>query len=1037
MHIVPRRRQVALACALALLLTGAIATPASARTPDDIVVASGGEWTVTRAPGGYTVTLRLEEALPIVSDAPTIVVDGAPLGIARTSDGGRTLSVTTFDDRVASAQRVEKGWASGSGPKAGEEGAGDPGQRRAPQPENGTLERQLDALAPAEPVTDPAEPGPFTVTEAEYDFGDAAIPLAGYRDSRGEVVGKIYLSSAAGPRPVVVLEHGRHATCGDAASGESDSAWPCPSDALTIRSYLGYEGTGRALASHGYNVVSISANAINASDAEYTLDQGAQARGRLVLDTLDMLDRLDRGRAVSFEDRPEGQDAVTRTFDDAVERATTRADQPAPSSGLSAADLEGRFDLDRVGLMGHSRGGEGVVSAAQLNAAAEDRYGILAVLPLAPTDFARRTLPDVTTLAVLPYCDGDVSDQQGQKYIDDSRRAFGDDVLRSALWLMGANHNFFSSVWTPGEYPAGGADDWDPEDTTSSCATTDSTRLSAAEQYQVGVSYMTGFFRLALGGEEQFRPLFDGSVAPSTTLTPFADVRVMATPARSDTDLITDFAGGGAPVTVEGTAVATPCEGAMPMASQPSCSSRWGGAVPHWNPAFLAPFVPLFPATRLEWTEASDASLHVPLPVEQRDVRDRAQLSLKAAPGDEVSMGTDFSVALVDGSGAAFSISASSLNPYAVNRLPGGADGLDKVVLQQITLPLDQVAGIDLSDVREVVLEPGIGADASASGSILLSDLAFDSPSAGAPEPVARPAVSVAETRVEEGSEPWTAAVAVWLDRAWDEPVSAFVSTNPGSGGEAPPAGLGGERVTFAPGQTCLAVPVLIVGNTDPSGAGVSVAGTAATTGRGAVSGSGDFADIVVREDDGVQGDDAAPVPAFGVQGDVCAELADARAPGTLAVSDAEPRRGDTLTLTATGFRVGEAVIAEFGGSRLPAVIADADGVAVIETTIAADAVLGATAVRAEGAGSSRVQQSTVRVGAAGPTPTPTAPPSASPDPTPSGTGAPAVADGRSGGSLARSGVDGALWLAVALGAALTAATGGAVVVEARRRRER
>lgn len=1032
MRILPRRRHIAVASLLALLITGATAVPASAQGPDDVVVASGEEWTVERAPGGYTVTLRLAAPLPIVSDAPTIVVDGEPLGIARTEDGGRTLTITTFDDRVASAREVVKGWASGSGPKAGEDGADSPGQRRAPEPENDTLERQLEALAPADPIADPAEPGPYTVTEAEYDFGDAAIRLAGYRDGRGEVVGKLYLSSAAGPRPVVILEHGRHATCGDAASGEASGGWPCPSDEMVIRSYLGYEGTGRALASHGYNVVSISANAINATDSELTLDQGAQARGRLVLDTLDMLDRLGRGEDVAFEDQPEGQDAVTRTFDEALERATTRADQPAPPAEVTADDLDGRFDLDRVGLMGHSRGGEGVATAAQLNAAAADRYGILAVLPLAPTDFARRTLSDVTTLAVLPYCDGDVSDQQGQKYVDDSRRAFGDDVLRSALWVMGANHNFFSTVWTPGEYPVGGADDWNPEDTTSSCATDDNTRLSAAQQYQVGVSYMTGFFRLVLGGEDEFRALFDGSVAPSTTLTTFADVRAIATQARSATDLITDFAGGGAPVTVEGQATATLCEGS----TGESCTYRSSGEVPHWNPAFLAPYVPLFPATRFEWTETFGASLRVALPAEQRDVRDHAQLTLKVAPGDDVFLGTEFSLTLIDGSGAEFSTPASVLNPYAVNRLPGGARGLDKVVLQQITLPLDQVLGIDLSDVREVVLEPGFGADDTASGSLLLSDLAFDSPSTGAPAAVARPAVNVAETRLEEGSEERTAAVAVWLDRATDEPVSVYLGTNPGPGGAAPPASLGAERVTFAPGQTCVPAAVLIVGNADASGSGVSIAGTAATTGERVVSGSSDFSGIIVREDDGVQDAEEDPVPPFGVQGDVCAELDAARTPGVLDVSDAEPRRGDTLRLTATGFRVGEAVLAQIAGASLPWVIADADGTAIIETTIAVDAALGVTEVRVEGAGSARVQQASVRVSAAAPTPTPTPEPTLSPQPTPSATGGPAVAGGSSGGSLARSGIDGALWLAVALGGALAATAGGASVVGARRRRE-
>ncbi|MCQ3029017.1 hypothetical protein NLO74_23855, partial [Pseudomonas tremae] len=148
--------------------------------------------------------------------------------------------------------------------------------------------------------------------------------------------------------------------------------------------------------------------------------------------------------------------------------------------------------------------------------------------------------------------------------------------------------------------------------------------------------------------------------------------------------------------------------------------------------------------------------------------------------------------------------------------------------------------------------------------------------------------------------------------------VSVYLGTNPGPGGEAPPAGLGAERVTFAPGQTCVPAPVQIVGNSDPSGSGVSIAGTAATTGERVVSGSSDFSDIFVREDDGVQDTEQEPIPAFGVQGDVCAELAAARTPGTLKVSDAEPRRGDTLRLTATGFRVGEAVLAQIAGAALP-----------------------------------------------------------------------------------------------------------------------
>ena len=84
--------------------------------------------------------------------------------------------------------------------------------------------------------------------------------------------------------------------------------------------------------------------------------------------------------------------------------------------------------------MGHSRGGEGVARAAVLNADRGGQYGIRAVLPLAPTDFARATVPGVAMSVLLPYCDGDVSDLQGQKFYDDTRYSVtGDTAPRSTV----------------------------------------------------------------------------------------------------------------------------------------------------------------------------------------------------------------------------------------------------------------------------------------------------------------------------------------------------------------------------------------------------------------------------------------------------------------------------------------------------------------------------------------------------------------------------------------------------------------------------
>ena len=119
-----------------------------------------------------------------------------------------------------------------------------------------------------------------------------------------------------------------------------------------IPSFLGYDAPARALASNGYAVVSISANAINANDNQLAADYGAQARGQLILDTLRMLQKADAGGQVVYHDAFTDRDV-------SLAQALT--------GDMTPADLVGRFDLDNVGIMGHSRGGEGVVAASTLN----------------------------------------------------------------------------------------------------------------------------------------------------------------------------------------------------------------------------------------------------------------------------------------------------------------------------------------------------------------------------------------------------------------------------------------------------------------------------------------------------------------------------------------------------------------------------------------------------------------------------------------------------------------------------------------------
>ena len=77
--------------------------------------------------------------------------------------------------------------------------------------------------------------------------------------------------------------------------------------------------------------------------------------------------------------------------------------------------------MSRIGTMGHSRGGEGVVWNGIVDGSAPTRTGSTPCCALAPVDFTRATINEVPFAVMLPYCDGDVYDLQGVHFFDDSR----------------------------------------------------------------------------------------------------------------------------------------------------------------------------------------------------------------------------------------------------------------------------------------------------------------------------------------------------------------------------------------------------------------------------------------------------------------------------------------------------------------------------------------------------------------------------------------------------------------------------------------
>ncbi len=572
----------------------------------------------------------------------------------------------------------------------------------------------------------------YAVMTSEYDLGDQAVTLPG--GVKSELRAKVYSPKGApGKRPMVVFLHGFHEAC---YGGDEVQRWPCAADQRPVPSFRGYDAPGRELAKHGYVVVSISSNAVNRNVSK-TLDAGTRLRGELVLAHLDLWKH------------------------------------------------SSRVDLGNIGLMGHSRGGEGVVAAALANAARPHPYGIKAVLPLASTSATRQALPGVALNLLTGYCDGDVYDLQGQHLYDDSRQA-PDTAPKSAVLLMGANHNFFNSEWTPGQAEAPATDDWafNPDD--KPCGTATPTRLTAVQQQALGRVYISGFFRWILGGEEAQGKLFDGS-SPNVT-------------AQSPDRL--ELAKFDEPVTTTGALTATVCTGSPswlpdPNPELPFCTeNEQPDRFPHWVPSFFLPSVPNPAITALQWT--GSGAIRIPVKTQkQYDV-----LTFRAAADPDHPSAQDLTIRLIDNHGRHQDIAVSQVSD-ALTNLPGKPeDGQPKTLLRTVRIPLKttNLKAVELRTTNE--------------GRIFISGLALSTPSRGRTTLNQLPRISVADAApIAEGNNTAKVNFTVTLNRPSHQQVTVHAET---AGFTADPEIVLPLTTTiaFAPGETRKTVAVQIRGNT-------------------------------------------------------------------------------------------------------------------------------------------------------------------------------------------------------------------------------
>jgi len=706
-------------------------------------------WSVRESVATTELTWRSTDPIPLADAALEFWLGRQLLGTPKPEADGKSFTLVLQGrlPGLASNLRVTIGGAP-------IDASGEP--RVTAQPETPAPNLPLRLPDTRRSSVDPGLPGSYETTTSEYSL--AGVQLTGLPHDV-EVQGMVVRpQGTAGPKPLVLFLHGRHSTCyRGGPDGRSSGDWPCPTNWQSIPSYRGYLDAQQLLASQGYVTVSISANGINGQDFAAS-DGGAQARSELVRHHLDLFDRWN-----------------------------TSGGQPFGSAMVD------RIDLDRVMLVGHSRGGEGVNRAA-VDTTPSDPWVVDSQVLIGPTAFGRQTAPGVDTAVLLPFCDGDVSDLQGQQYVDQARDLFGgttDPALRSAVLVMGANHNYFNKEWTPRQAVAPAWDDWGGRG--GYCGKDAPTRLSPKEQRNVGAVYIASAARAFVKDDADALALLDGAdVRPASIGDAAIEVAALG---ANRTPLLT-FSPRTEMRSVN--ALALVCRAYRVSQDQPTCApgvSSW--SQPHFLPMYGAYDAPPSSALRMRWRQP-DAHVKVQLPAPV-DLTQSSALDLRVAvhPG---SGRAKLEVAIGDGSGH-----VARLGGRALSSLPGD-QRLSKVWGQTLRLSLPQQSTMDFSDVQWIRFVGG-----SRQGRVVVLDAHGRAPGIPAAPRPTLPRVDVRDVTVKEGDD----------GQRFEEITLDVTGQQTGTGrlyleasGSRRDAAPVKTVVRIRPGQSTVTVPFPVTGNT-------------------------------------------------------------------------------------------------------------------------------------------------------------------------------------------------------------------------------
>ena len=551
--------------------------------------------------------------------------------------------------------------------------------------------------------TNPAKKGNYTIRRASYDL--TALKIDEYPEPLEVIAEVTDPPQATGKRPLVLFLHGRHGTCYQGGPDGFDSGdWPCPEDWLPIPSHKGYRYVADILASQGYVVVSISANGINGQDYSSD-DAGTSSRSILIHHHLALWAQWNTNGGSPWGDR-----------------------------------FKGRLDLSKVVLVGHSRGGEGVHKAA-VDASPKDPYKIVGLVTYGPTAFGRQVTPDVHSANILPTCDGDVSDLQGQAYVDSSRDIAYSDALRSAVISVGTNHNFFNTEWTPGLAEAPSIDDWEYAGDQSDpvCGVNGGgLRLTPKEQQVVGAAYTIALVKLAVNQDTSMLPLLDGTYVRPAAIGR-ADVATSAVGGAKNR-ILYRVENYGRPFLRNGM-LGRECLGNPYYSSTstiPTCGSDEYFNSPHWLPISDRPSTL---AMELEWSNSPGASAQFTLATALRNLTTLDSLDVRLA-NDPNNIGVQFNLVVADQNGRNASLTTSLTT---IEGWPG--DGyLDRVHARTLRGSLASVRSkVDLARISAVFLVAK-----SATGRVWILDVAASQARIKIPAVLNLPKVSVETAKFVE-----------------------------------------------------------------------------------------------------------------------------------------------------------------------------------------------------------------------------------------------------------------------------------------------